>query len=255
MSTPEALRDRLAAIGLNHHGAFPIADWDAVAPPERAAARLLPAARSVHVFASAGPALWEAFTAAIAADPRTLTEHAHPLDAFVRAQVALADPLLGDQPRRWFFVDDSPPLDFRRLATLAGLGVPSRMGLLIHPDHGLWMGLRAALLLGSPAEGPARPADPCATCPAPCAAACVGGAFDTGQLDILACARFHVTATACATTCAARSACPVGRPYPEDAIRYHNHRPTGRAELRARFGIIDDPHPGEGPHWARWVRP
>ena len=255
MSMLDPLCDHLQAAGLNHLGLLPIADWDALAPPARKAQTLLPEAQSVLVIGNGGGALWEAFCADLRAEPRHLTEEAHPLNAYVRRVAAGAAPLLGDAPHRWFFVDDEPPIDLRALARAAGLGAPSRLGLLIHPTHGLWMGLRAVLL--TPLAPPPRPApapDLCGPCPAPCAAACVGGAFPAGTFEIMRCIDFHVTDTACAASCAARSACPVGVPYPPLAQAYHNARETGRRALADQLGIVGDRHSGVGPQWARWSR-
>jgi len=254
-----ALTHSLAAVGLNAFGVADPAAWDAcVAPPRRTAA-LLPEAKSILVFGSGGPALWEALLADLRANPRHLADEPHPLDAFVRRAVAAADAALGDVPRRWFFAaaDAELHLDFRALADLAGLGGKSRLGLLLHPEYGLWLGLRAALFLGAPLPiSPRAAADPCVGCPAPCITACPGNAFVDGLWNVDRCSAFHSASTLCAASCAARSACvraPEHR-YGPDELLYHYDRAHGRALLRTRIGLAeaDDAYEGVGPHWNEW---
>ena len=141
-----ALTTGLAAQGLNAWGVADPARWDAHVPPEKRADAVLPGARAIVVFGSGGPALWHALLADVAATPAHLADEAHPLDAFVRRAVQAADAHLGATRRRWVYAaaDASPLVDFRTLGWLAGLGGRSRLGLLLHPEYGPWLGLRAA---------------------------------------------------------------------------------------------------------------
>lgn len=106
----------------------------------------------------------------------------------------------------------------------------SPLGLLIHPDHGLWHALRAALLLPEAVALPGirqpRPS-PCASCAAkPCLAACPVGAFTAAGFAATACRSCLSTLSgqACVIQgCLARDACPVGRAhrYPAAQIQHH----------------------------------
>jgi epoxyqueuosine reductase len=72
-------------------------------------------------------------------------------------------------------------------AALAGLGVMGRNNLLITPEHGPLVRLRALFLdvaLGS--TGPSGFA-PCERCAMPCRTACPQGAFVTGAYDVTRC--------------------------------------------------------------------
>lgn len=255
----EALTTALLASGLNLSGVADAAAWDARMQPARRTDALLPGARSILVFGNGGGALWDALLADLRRDPRGLTEEEHPVDAFVRRAVAAADPLLGDVRRRWFWASAEADLhiDFRMLAAMAGMGVQSRLGLLIHPAWGTWIGLRAACFLEAdlPASPPAS-AEPCDGCPAPCVSACVGAAFPRGQWDVDSCSRFHREADACERSCASRLACPVGidRRYSPEHYAYHAHRVSGRAWLREHLGLPPgaDRFEGVGPHWGDW---
>lgn len=259
--TTARLREELRASGLNAWGVAPVEAWDAAVGPERRSAALLPGARSILVLGSGGGALWDALLAELRADPRRLAEEAHPLDAFVERRVRQADAELGERPRRWFFAAASAELhlDFRVLASLAGLGRRSRLGLLLHPEYGVWLGLRAACFLTEPLAptGPLS-GDPCEACPAPCIPACPGEAFPGGHWHVDPCSAFHAASPACTSSCAARSACvasPHAR-YDADEYLYHYDRARGRARLRELVGLAeaDDAFEGVGPHWQTWRR-
>ncbi len=254
-----ALTTRLAAAGLDLSGVASASAWDAQMAPARRTDALLPGARSIVVFGNGGSALWDSFLADLRRDPRGLTEESDPLDAYVRRLVTSADPLLGDVPRRWFWSAANVDLhiDFRLLAGLAGLGVQSRLGLLIDPTWGTWIGLRAACFLAAdlPTSAPAA-VDPCAACPAPCLAACPGDAFVDGRWAVDRCVRFHQDDDRCERSCASRLACPVGadRRYRPEHYAYHAHRASGRRWIRAHLGLPEgaDPYEGVGPFWGDW---
>ncbi|MDP2310754.1 MAG: hypothetical protein Q8P18_32350 [Pseudomonadota bacterium] len=260
---PENAGERLAAAllpaGLNLWGVAGAAAWDAQMSPARRTDALSPGARSILVFGNGGGALWDAMLADLRRDPRGLTEEQHPIDAFVARAVAAADPVLGNARRRWFWASAEADLhiDFRLLAGMAGMGVQSRLGLLIHPAWGTWIGLRAACFVDAelPVSPPAS-VDPCEGCPAPCVSQCVGAAFVGGRWDVDACARFHREADPCERSCASRLACPVGadRRYSQEHYGYHAHRASGRAWLREHLGIPPgaDRYEGVGPHWGDW---
>lgn len=261
----DTLTAALAPAGLNLFAVASAAAWDAVATPARTTAALLPGARSVVVFGSGGPALWDAMLADLRAHPQRLAEEEHPLDAFVRraldaADAALdADPRSAGVPRRWFraAADETVHVDFRLLASVAGLGTRSRLGLLMHPTYGPWLGLRAACFLAADLAPTAPHADsPCDTCAAPCVAACPGAAFPGGDWSVDACSAFNQASTDCRAGCHARVACPVGAEhrYGADELLYHYDRFAGRRRLRALVGLPDaaDRHEGVGPHWGGW---
>lgn len=235
----------LAAAGVNSWG---VADGAAYQ-------ELLPGCRSVVVFASGGQALWEAFTAELAARPEALSGEDHPVDQFVAGAIRAADP--NPEGRRWVRCagDAETFVDFRPLALAAGLGRHGKLGLLMHPRFGPWMGLRAACFTTAalPTTGPLAGDGPCAGCTAPCIPACPGGAMSTSGIDIRTCAASHQTSEACARTCHSREACPegAGHAYVREQLDYHYDRASGRKALAERFRI-DDPRSGAGPFWSAW---
>lgn len=252
------LTSSLAPWGLNHVGVASVAAWDAQARPETRSERLAPGARSVVVIASGGAELWQAFVQACRDDPATLLDAAHPLDAFTRRAIVQADP---DPDHPWFYAahDAAVPLDFRTLAVLAGLGAPSRLGLVLDRRWGPWLGLRAAAFVAHDlAPTPPAP-DLCAGCDGPCETACPGDAFVDHRWSVDRCAGFHQRSQACVRSCVAREACPVGaaHAYPDAERLYHNNRAEGRAALREALGLdpAQDPHAGTGPYWSAWSGP
>jgi epoxyqueuosine reductase QueG len=259
MSLLESLRATLAASGLDLLGIADVAAYDAEVSPARQSHALGPASRSIVVVGSGGPALWRAFLADLRRAPDHLTRERHPLEAFVKRQIGLADAMLGDIPRRWHFAASDAPvqLDFQMLGYLAGLGGKSRLGLLMNAQHGPWVGLRAAcfLALDLPADAPSDP-DLCAGCPAPCVSACPGNALPGGQWDVDRCSAYHLESDRCSVLCHARLACPRGAEsrYPLEEIHYHSNSHIGRQWLRAHLGIdeAEDRYPGAPPLWATW---
>jgi hypothetical protein len=115
------IRERLAAGGLNLWG---------VAKTEQG---------SAVVVGNAGGTLWEHFVAHLRANPERLASEPHPLNRYV-AELVSALPV---HPRRRWALATDRTVPLRQLARDAGLGFPSRLGLLLHPTFGPWLGLRA----------------------------------------------------------------------------------------------------------------
>lgn len=218
------IQQALHDAGLTPRGAFHPAAADGV--PSLAADT---PARTVVLAGNAGPQMWRAFDAARAGGAMTLDEWS--------AQVL--NGLAARLQARAVFPFERPYLPFQRWAMRAEACHASPLGLLIHPDYGLWHGYRGALLFAAAIALPTpdQRASPCATCAdRPCLSACPAGAFDCGTYDVPACAR-HLAGLpepACMDIgCLARHACPIGRDYryaPRQA-RFHmqaflrNHRP------------------------------
>ena len=198
------IEQSLREAGLTPRGAFHPAAGDDLPP----LAAQTPA-RTLVLAGHAGPRMWRAFDAARAGGAMTLDEWS----ARVLSELAAR---LG---ARAVFPFERPYLPFQRWALRAEACHPSPLGLLIHPDYGLWHGYRGALLFAAAIAlpPPERRASPCASCAdRPCLSACPAGAFDAAGYDIAACAR-HLACMpepACVDSgCLARQACPVGRDY------------------------------------------
>jgi len=157
-----------------------------------------------------GRAHWPAF----AASPEASDGRAHPLDRWSRRIIGELAAVLGAHALYPF---EGPPwLPFQRWAMKAEPVHRSALGMLIHPDWGLWHSYRGALAF---AERLARPErieqpSPCDSCAAkPCLSACPVGAFTLERYNVDACAGHLRSAagTDCMELgCRAREACPVG---------------------------------------------
>ncbi len=218
MLTLAALEDVLAARGLTPRGAFHPTEIDEV--PTLADGR--PAATLV-LAGNAGPAMWDAFARARGDDPRLAGAHA--LDEFSR--IVLGE-IAGQFGALALLPNDGPPYyPFQRWAMRAEPLHASPLGILIHPEYGLWHGYRGALAFAERLDLPppdSRPS-PCATCAdRPCLSTCPVGAFtvtDTesgreSNYDVPACIA-HIESAEGADCrdegCRARRACPIGRDF------------------------------------------
>ncbi len=233
--------DATAPFGLNLVGVALAETYDALVPEGY---RLRGAARAVLVIGNGGGAFWRAFRAHAGRCPG-FAERTHPLDEFTRdviathATTALADAGVRGAPR-FPFDDAAPALSFVHLAEAAGLGRRGLLGILLHPEFGPWMALRAAFLLDAPLRG-ARPAAgfaPCDTCAErPCIAACPGGAVSSEGWSIEGCVTHRLAQPGnCDAACHARVACVYGRAhvYPAEANAYHQGRARGVMERSRR---------------------
>jgi hypothetical protein len=176
-------------------------------------------AATIVLAGQVGASHWERFE-------RERRDEPDPLDRWsARALEAIAERfdarviLPGDGPPR-------PP--FQRWAMRAEPVHPSPLGLLIHPEYGLWHAYRGALAFAETIALPPRadatsPCDACAD--RPCLRSCPVGAFSAAGFDAGACAdHLGARGDACfAVACLARAACPVGRAhrYPPPAARFH----------------------------------
>jgi hypothetical protein len=195
--------------GLGLTGTLPISAYDSLVSPPWRSSRLAPGARGAVVVGNAGRALWERF-----AESPEFALPDDPLDGYTRR-------VLAEAARAWepgaavaFYADrrEGVYLPIVALARRAGFGAPGRIGVLIHPVYGPWIAIRAVLLVPESLREEPQPAfDPCTGCPAPCVSACVGSAVEAHGLDARRCYDTRLAKPACASACAARSACVVGR--------------------------------------------
>ncbi len=229
-SLPAGLGGLLEPAGFNVVGVLGAAAYDALVPDPWRSARLLPGARSVLLLASGGRAFWDALQRA--PEARLARDPVDAYTARVAAECASRPELRRARAALAFERHGGVYADFVALGRAAGLGAPSRLGLLLHPRFGPWLSLRAVVLCGR-ALGP-TPAlagfAPCEGCPAPCAAACHGSAVSPTGFDTRACGDTRARQPACAERCDARRACVVGREHAYDP-RAEAHHMRGASAL------------------------
>ncbi|MDH3236041.1 MAG: hypothetical protein OEQ29_21165, partial [Alphaproteobacteria bacterium] len=199
------------AAGLTPRGAFhPEPEDDVPTLPDGTPAGTLVLAGNI------GPAMWSAFQDTSPTGKDALDRWSGDVLGPIAARFGGAAHLPGGPPY----------LPFIRWAQRAGPVQPSAIGMLIHPDYGLWHAYRGALALPGrldlpPPDDRPRPCDTCAD--TPCLATCPVEAFSAQGYDVPACVGYldSETGNSCLSHgCAARRACPVGRDYhyaPEQA--------------------------------------
>lgn len=153
---------------------------------------------------------WPAFESS----PEACDGGPNPLDRWSeRVITALAD----DLGARAIFPFGGPPwAPFLRWASECEPVFPSPLGMLIHPDWGLWHSWRGALAFSESISipSPDRRASLCDACiEKPCLSACPVNAFTENGYDMAVCVDFlgaEEGAQCMNSGCKARRACPVG---------------------------------------------
>ena len=173
---------------------------------------------TVVLVGNAGSAMWEAFMPHI-------DDERNPLDRWTKRVI---DPIAEEFSARAIYPFGAEVPPFQRWALRAETVYPSPLGILIHPEYGLWHAYRVALLFSERLELPAHSTapSPCDTCAdKPCLSACPVGAFSGTAYDVGACAAHLASSeqTCLGSGCRARNACPVGEEwrYPEAQTRFH----------------------------------
>jgi hypothetical protein len=211
------LATRLAGHGLALRGGFHPTVEDAV-PPLPDGTR----PGTVLMVGSVGGGFWSKLQAAPEA------KGADPIDRWTARVLGEVAAAVGAVP---LFPFQGPPYHpFQRWARRADPELASSpLGILIHPDHGLWHALRGALLFGESLALPetqARPS-PCASCTAkPCLKACPVGAFSAAGYVVGSCRAYLATLSGqpCMIQgCQARLACPVGREHAYRGAQAQHH--------------------------------
>ncbi|HTO84225.1 MAG TPA: hypothetical protein VMQ73_18510 [Methylomirabilota bacterium] len=202
------IEHRVAAAGLAIRGGFHPEAADAVpaGPDGRPTS-------TVVLIGNVDGSMWDAFAAA----PELHDGAPNALDRWTRRVV---DGIAGAVGATALYPFRGPPyLPFQRWAMRAEPVAPSPLGILIHPDYGLWHAYRGALAFAQPLDLPPRDArpSPCDSCrDKPCLTACPVGAFGDRGYDVPACIG-HIAgpagAACMAGSCLARRACPVGRAF------------------------------------------
>lgn len=208
----------IVACGLAPRGLLAIGPDDGL--PPLADGRVATALMPIGWLGRQGPA-------AFAASPEIGDGLADPLDRWSRRSI---DDLADRFGALALYPFGGPPWwPFQRWGLRAEPLSPSPLGLLIHPQVGLWHGWRGALAFADdlgPIPPPPAVDPPCAACVGrPCLTTCPVDAFGAAGYDIDAClAHIHGPAGALCRTdgCRARDACPVGRGqrYGDGTIRF-----------------------------------
>jgi hypothetical protein len=226
--TQELFEAKLYAFGLHLRGCVRLSD----AEVESLGSIAEPGA-SVALVGNVGSSYWPVFEQS----REYLDGQAHPLDRWSRR---LGEKLAGELDAQAIYPFEGPPFyPFQQWAKRAESLQQSMMGLMIHPEYGLWHSYRFGLVMsasqGLVSQVVTAKTTPCKSCALrPCLNTCPVGAFGETGYDVNTCAAYlkSTPEAACHTEgCMARSACPVGAWY-----RYHveEHSFHLKAFLRSR---------------------
>ncbi|TPK70659.1 hypothetical protein FJ930_18270 [Mesorhizobium sp. B2-4-15] len=214
----EEITAALGAHGLILRGGFVFPDGED-APCGASGAQ----ARSVLLVGQAGAAPWPHFLRWRKKQPQAI---ANPLDTWSRQVIGGVAEAFG---ARAVSPSDRPYLLFQQWATRAEGLRPSPLGILMHPQYGLWHAYRGALLFED--ELPVQAADPaihlCDNCvDKPCLKSCSVVAYSAEGFAYQACLA-HVRGAdgePCRSGgCLDRNACPQGTSYryPPEVQAFH----------------------------------
>ena len=243
MSSLGSLQQLAARNGLNLFGLVDAARFDRALPPEQRSVSVMRGCGTILVLGTAGRSLDFALQRHAGAAPPA--RDARATERLVEGSVGVvADALRAQQVCFQRVGPRDGRLPLVMLGEAAGFGVVSPVsGMLLHPDYGPWLRVRAALLLeGAPFGAPAAidqgaGFQPCVTCSQPCVPACPPRALDgAGGSDRLRCAE-HRSGGGCTAGCYSRMACPVGAEHadrPEAPVHAHS---AEQAALQRRFGL------------------
>jgi epoxyqueuosine reductase len=229
--------------GLNLFGLVDAKRFDSCQPREQRCCALRHDCGTIVVLGSAGRQHWLGFT-----NQRQMTT---PVTADEQVDELLA---AGVRDLVAFFarhglvakVVDArkPTINFGRLAEAAGFGIVSPVsGMLLHPEFGPWLRVRAAVLLPGMPFGPIPDASiadrfrPCCNCPKPCVSACPGAVHDgVGTSDRARCAD-HRHRGGCETGCHSRMACPIGAEHADQAAPHAHAHTIARRTMQRWYGL------------------
>lgn len=170
---------------------------------------LNPGRPEIALVGNIGSSYWPVFSGS----PEYLDGAADPLDRWSRR---IADAIAAEFPLQPVYPFEGPPYyPFQQWARRAEALEQSPVGVMMHPEYGLWHSYRFALL-GESFEAPRAQAPvtfPCLDCAdKPCLQRCPVDAFDEHGYDVERCASYlqQTPLAEChALGCLARYACPV----------------------------------------------
>lgn len=206
----ESITSKAIEYGLVVRGAFAVSADDSVPSMSDGAA-----ARTLVLIGNTGSSVWPVFSQSMELQDGL----DNPLD---RWSVRVGDALAKELGAAAYYPFGGPPYQpFIHWARKAESLRSSKIGLLLHPEFGLWHAYRLALAfpdtLFDEKNAATEQAHACDTCKAqPCHGACPVGAFSDGHYDVDRCVSYldaNPQAECNKTGCLARMSCPEGAPF------------------------------------------
>jgi epoxyqueuosine reductase QueG len=191
----------------------------------------MPDAKSVILVGFAGRGFWEMLQGFLKENPEFRGTREDWIDDYTLFQFMSASQIFEDENVNYEmtfpFGSGGLSIDFSKLGELGGVGVKSLMGILIHPEYGLWISLRGAIVTDlefAHYDEPLSSFNPCPECSKPCISACPANTVSENGWDYTACMKFRLSDDTCRDNCASRRACPYGKEhqYSEEQLAHHH---------------------------------
>lgn len=206
-------------------------EYDRQAPLNRRVSNLMPNAKSIILVGFSGRGFWETLREFLKGNPEFRDTREDWIDEYTLLQFTTTSRILEEEKVTYTmsfpFGSAGFALDFSKLGELGGVGVKSLMGILIHPEYGLWVSLRGAIVTDlefTHYDKLLSAFNPCPHCSKPCISACPATTVSENGWDYVACMKFRLNDNTCRDNCASRRACPYGREhqYSEEQLAHHH---------------------------------
>jgi hypothetical protein len=177
---------------------------------------------SIALVGNIGSSYWPIFSTS----PEHQDGQSDPLDRWSRR---VAEQVTKEFGTRAIYPFEGPPYyPFQQWAGRAEALTRSPLGLMIHPQHGLWHSYRFGLLIPQGVERQPDPlTSPCESCQLqPCLNACPVNAFGNDGYDVENCTEYlnqNADARCHQVGCLARLACPIGGEFRYDSAQHTFH--------------------------------
>jgi len=188
-------------------------------------------AKSIILVGFAGKCFWGVFKDYLEKNPKFENRNIDLIDNYTVLKFKEAAKILNSHKINFKtvfpFGKDALELNFLKLGELCGGGVPSLLGILLHPIYGSWISLRGAFITNlelNEYDGPISSFSPCTSCDKPCISACPANTISISGWDWGSCMKFRISDETCAQSCASRRACPYGKAeqYSDEQLQYHH---------------------------------
>jgi len=227
----EQLRKHFLDSGFNLTLTINQSQYDATPRLTKKLKSIFPQAKSVILVGFAGKEFWAVFKDYLQKNPEFKTNNIDLIDNYSVLKFNEAAKILNTRQViyeiAYPFGKDALDLNFLRLGELSGAGVPSLLGILLHPVYGPWISLRGAIITNmgfNEYNETLSDFSPCPACDKPCISACPINTISNSGWDWESCMRFRISDETCSHTCASRRACPYGKDqqYSEEQLHYHH---------------------------------
>ncbi len=232
---PSFIYNKLADLfnnsGFNILRRIKVSEYDQRVPLSRRVTNLLTNAKSLILVGFAGRKFWEILQGFLKVNPEFRDTREDWIDDYTVLRFMSAANILEDEKVDYRMVfpsgSASLALDFSKLGEVGGVGAKSLMDILIHPEYGLWISLRGAIITNiefAQYNEPLYSFNPCPECSKPCISACPTNTVSENGWDCNSCMRFRLSNDTCRDNCASRRACPYGKEhqYSNEQLAYHH---------------------------------